>query len=93
MKKNFYPISLNPCAIAMGIAARYAQNQISADYSFDYCFGLHGAARSSYVKSRKSVGEVSVFIYDSEGKLIELVLSTVDIWLNIARYLRRFVIY
>lgn len=44
----------------------------SKEFSFDYCFGLHGAARSSYVKSRKSVGEVSVFIYDSEGKLIEL---------------------
>ncbi len=48
------------------------QKDRSKEFSFDYCFGLHGAARSSYVKSRESVSEVSVFIYDSEGKLIEL---------------------
>lgn len=44
----------------------------SKEFSFDYCAGLHGAARSAYVKSRKSVGDVSVFIYDSEGKMIDV---------------------
>ena len=48
------------------------QKDKSKDFSFDYCTGLHGAARSAYVKSRKSVGNVSVFIYDSEGKLVDV---------------------
>ncbi len=54
-----------------GKVAMSPQKDKSKDFSFDYCTGLYGAARSAYVKSRKSVGDVSVFIYDSDGRLVD----------------------
>lgn len=47
----------------------------SKDFSYTYCLGLHGAARAAYVKSRKSICNAEISIYDSEGKMVDFLFE------------------
>lgn len=47
----------------------------SKEFSYEYCAGLHGAARAAYVKSRKSVGNAEIVIYDSEGRMVDFLFD------------------
>lgn len=47
----------------------------SKDFSYTYCSGLRGAARAAYVKSRKSICNAEISIYDSEGKMVDFLFE------------------
>lgn len=47
----------------------------SRNFSYTYCSGLHGAARAAYVKSRESVCNAEIVIYDSEGRMVDFLFD------------------
>lgn len=53
------------------IVATSPQKDKSKEFSYDYCSGLHGAARAAYIKSRKTVSHVAVTIYDAAGRQVD----------------------
>ena len=47
----------------------------SKDFSYTYCSGLHGAARAAYVKSRRSICNAAISIFDSEGRMVDFLFE------------------
>lgn len=55
-----------------GKVAMSPQKDRSKDFSYDYCSGLHGAARNAYVKSRKAVSSAEIYLYDAGGHRLKI---------------------
>lgn len=55
----------------------------SKDFSYDYCVGLHGAAEAAYIKSRAAVDSAAIYIYDSNGRRVDLNPAITNLWMDL----------